>query len=134
MRVRSLRGSFSGGTAASIMNVMKEVAATPALRKELADPYSLCPPGYKPNVRQPVVAFGPELTRSLEAAYDKPAAVTFYDYQEVEGIIIPALWRLRNWNEADGILGRPIGEGALTRLELAYPKPTDFSRPPDAGQ
>jgi short subunit dehydrogenase-like uncharacterized protein len=57
MRVRSLRGSFSGGTAASIMNVMKEVAANPALRKELADPYSLCPPGYKPNVRQPVVAF-----------------------------------------------------------------------------
>jgi short subunit dehydrogenase-like uncharacterized protein len=62
MRVRSIRGSFSGGTAASIMNVVKEVAANPALRKELADPYSLCPSGYTPRVRQPVVAF---------AAYDR---------------------------------------------------------------
>jgi short subunit dehydrogenase-like uncharacterized protein len=62
MRVRSIRGSFSGGTAASIMNVVKEVAANPALRKELADPYSLCPSGYTPKVRQPVVAF---------AAYDR---------------------------------------------------------------
>lgn len=61
MRVRSIRGSFSGGTAASIMNVVKEVAANPALRKELADPYSLCPSDYTPRVRQPVTAF---------AAYD----------------------------------------------------------------
>jgi short subunit dehydrogenase-like uncharacterized protein len=57
MRVRKMRGSFSGGTAASIMNVVKEVAANPALRKELADPYSLCPPGYTPKVRQPTIKF-----------------------------------------------------------------------------
>ena len=57
MRVRKMRGGFSGGTAASILNVVKEVAANPALRKELADPYSLCPAGYAPRVRQPVVKF-----------------------------------------------------------------------------
>jgi short subunit dehydrogenase-like uncharacterized protein len=55
MRVKVMRGGFSGGTVASLMNVVKEVAADPALRKELADPYSLCPAGSAPNVRQPDV-------------------------------------------------------------------------------
>jgi short subunit dehydrogenase-like uncharacterized protein len=54
MRVKVMRGEFSGGTVASLMNVIKEAAADPALRKELADPYSLCPTG-APKVRQPDV-------------------------------------------------------------------------------
>lgn len=53
MRVKVMRGGFSGGTVASLLNVVKEAAANPALRKELADPYSLCPAGSVPKVRQP---------------------------------------------------------------------------------
>ena len=45
MRVRAMRGGFSGGTAASLINVAREVSANPALRKELANPYSLCQVG-----------------------------------------------------------------------------------------
>jgi short subunit dehydrogenase-like uncharacterized protein len=55
MRVKAMRGGMSGGTVASIMNVVKEAAADPSLRKELADPYSLCPPGDATRVRQPDV-------------------------------------------------------------------------------
>ncbi|MGZ5203915.1 MAG: saccharopine dehydrogenase family protein [Caldimonas sp.] len=55
MRVKVMRGGMSGGTVASLMNLVKEAAADPALRKELADPYSLCPPGAAPRVRQPEV-------------------------------------------------------------------------------
>jgi short subunit dehydrogenase-like uncharacterized protein len=55
MRVKAMRGEFSGGTVASLMNVVKEAAADPALRRELADPYSLCPAGTAPKVRQPNV-------------------------------------------------------------------------------
>ena len=55
MRVKVMRGGLSGGTVASLMNVVKEAAADPALRKELADPYSLCPAGAAPEVRQPEV-------------------------------------------------------------------------------
>jgi len=55
MRVKAMRGAASGGTVASLMNVVKEAAADPALRKELADPYSLCPTSGKPKVRQPEV-------------------------------------------------------------------------------
>jgi short subunit dehydrogenase-like uncharacterized protein len=57
MRVKSMRGGFSGGTFASIMNLVKEAASDPGLRRELADPYSLCPAGYGPKVRQPNVKF-----------------------------------------------------------------------------
>jgi short subunit dehydrogenase-like uncharacterized protein len=57
MRVRAMRGSFSGGTVASLLNVLKEVKANPALRKELADPYSICPPGNGRRVRQKDVGF-----------------------------------------------------------------------------
>ncbi len=55
MRVKAARGEFSGGTVASLMNVAREAAASPSLRKELANPFSLCPPGYKSSRRQPNV-------------------------------------------------------------------------------
>jgi short subunit dehydrogenase-like uncharacterized protein len=55
MRVKAMRGEFSGGTVASLLNVVKEAASDPALRKELSDPYSLCPAGSAPKVRQPIV-------------------------------------------------------------------------------
>jgi short subunit dehydrogenase-like uncharacterized protein len=63
MRVKAMRGGFSGGTVASLMNLMKEAAADPALRRELTDPYSLCPAGAAPKVRQPevrMVEFDPD--------------------------------------------------------------------------
>ncbi len=53
-RVAAMRGGASGGTVASMLNVMKEVAGNPQLRRELSNPYSLCPPNEKQRtVRQP---------------------------------------------------------------------------------
>ena len=52
MRVRTLKGGASGGTVASAVNVIREAVADPALRKELGNPYSLCPPGHGFTVRQ----------------------------------------------------------------------------------
>ncbi len=46
MRVKAVAGAASGGTVASLMNVVKEAAKNPALRTELANPYSVCPPGH----------------------------------------------------------------------------------------
>lgn len=59
MRVRAMRGGFSGGTAASLLNVAKEVRRDPALRRELANPYSICPPSVGDAlIRQPSVSGG----------------------------------------------------------------------------
>ncbi|MES3024509.1 MAG: saccharopine dehydrogenase NADP-binding domain-containing protein [Pseudomonadota bacterium] len=52
MRVKAMAGTVSGGTAASLVNIAKEAAADPALRRELADPYSICPPGHGFSARQ----------------------------------------------------------------------------------
>ncbi|BCQ28671.1 saccharopine dehydrogenase NADP-binding domain-containing protein (plasmid) [Caballeronia sp. NK8] len=52
MRVKTLKGGASGGTVASLINVVKEAAANPSLRKELANPYALCPKGHGFQTRQ----------------------------------------------------------------------------------
>ncbi len=45
LRVKGASGSFSGGTVASLLNVLEEAAHDRELRRLLADPYSLNPPG-----------------------------------------------------------------------------------------
>ncbi|MGO9461707.1 MAG: saccharopine dehydrogenase family protein [Rhodomicrobium sp.] len=52
MRVKAIRGGASGGTIASLMNVAKEAAADPALRRDLRNPYLLCPREHQPETRQ----------------------------------------------------------------------------------
>jgi short subunit dehydrogenase-like uncharacterized protein len=53
MRVHRTRGGASGGTIASMLNLVEEAAKDPALRKLLADPYSLNPPDLRSGPRQP---------------------------------------------------------------------------------
>lgn len=52
MLVKAISGGASGGTVASLVNVVKEASKDPALRRELANPYSICPPGHEFHVRQ----------------------------------------------------------------------------------
>ncbi len=54
-RVWKMRGGFSGGTIASLLNVLEEARRDPALRRTLADPYALCPPSRAARPRQPEV-------------------------------------------------------------------------------
>ncbi len=56
MRVRAMKGTFSGGTAASMVNAAKEVIAKPEVRAILKNPYALCPPDKRLKTRQPNVA------------------------------------------------------------------------------
>lgn len=43
LRVKVLKGGASGGTIASGLNLYKEASADPEIRKEMRNPYSLCP-------------------------------------------------------------------------------------------
>lgn len=52
MRVVKIKGGASGGTIASMSNMVKEASADAALRRELKDPYSLCPPDHGFTARQ----------------------------------------------------------------------------------
>lgn len=55
MRVKAAKGTFSGGTVASMLNIVQEAAKDPALRKELANPYALCVDNAVSSKRQPDV-------------------------------------------------------------------------------
>lgn len=52
MRVAKMKGGASGGTIASMINLVKEASANPELRRELKDPYSICPPDHGFTARQ----------------------------------------------------------------------------------
>jgi short subunit dehydrogenase-like uncharacterized protein len=55
MRVANMKGGASGGTIASMINMVKEAISDADLRLELKDPYSLCPPDHSFFVQQPDV-------------------------------------------------------------------------------
>jgi short subunit dehydrogenase-like uncharacterized protein len=52
MRVRTLKGGASGGTVASIVNVVREASTDAEARRVLLNPFSLCPPGHGFTARQ----------------------------------------------------------------------------------
>lgn len=52
MRVYKIKGTASGGTVASILNVLKEAGDNPELRKQLVNPYILCGAEHPFSVRQ----------------------------------------------------------------------------------
>jgi short subunit dehydrogenase-like uncharacterized protein len=66
MRVKKIKGAASGGTIASILNIMKEASTDTELRKLMANPYAMCPANFAPKAKQ---------ENQLFAAYDKNFSV-----------------------------------------------------------
>ncbi len=58
------RGGFSGGTVASLTNVLEEAKSDPAIRRIVTDPYALNPEGERHGPDGPDLA-GPRLDRDL---------------------------------------------------------------------
>ncbi|MFO7931279.1 MAG: saccharopine dehydrogenase NADP-binding domain-containing protein [Desulfosalsimonas sp.] len=56
MLVRAMRGGASGGTVASIINLVEESRRNPEVTRILKNPYSLAPAGMQTGVRQPGVS------------------------------------------------------------------------------
>ncbi|MGD1937925.1 MAG: saccharopine dehydrogenase family protein [Cyanophyceae cyanobacterium] len=55
MRLKDASGGFSGGTAASLVNIVKEAAADSALREALQNPHILCENGTKEFAHPPTL-------------------------------------------------------------------------------
>ncbi|MHC4390941.1 MAG: saccharopine dehydrogenase family protein [Planctomycetota bacterium] len=55
MGLKAARGGVSGGTVASLVNAVQEASADRELRRQLQNPYLLCPVGEQEGVRQPNV-------------------------------------------------------------------------------
>ena len=66
MGVEAMRGKMSGGTAASMMNIIQESQKDSAVARVLKNPFALCPADMQSGVRQPYVK-GPQFDQSLNA-------------------------------------------------------------------
>lgn len=56
LRVKTMRGGASGGTVASILNVIEESRRDPEVARILKNPYALAPEGGRSGIRQPHVS------------------------------------------------------------------------------
>lgn len=52
LRVKAMKGGASGGTIASMMNIVKEASKDTRIRSVLTDPYALCPENHGYSLRQ----------------------------------------------------------------------------------
>ncbi len=66
MGVERMRGTMSGGTAASMLNIIEETRQDSEVAKVAKNPYSLCPPDLRQGPRQPYVR-GPEFDQDLDS-------------------------------------------------------------------
>lgn len=94
-RVGRSRGAASGGTIASILNMMDEASRDPAVRKLVADPYVLYPQGV------PAGRDGP----------DQRGAVYDPDFHRWTSPFIMAAINTRVVRRSNALLGFPWGEG-----------------------
>jgi len=92
MRVKAARGGLSGGTVASLLNVLKQARASPEVRRELASHYALCPEPV-PNTRQPEVRF---------AEFDQ-------DFAAWAAPFLMAVINTRVVHRTNALLGHPYG-------------------------
>ncbi|RJP94105.1 MAG: saccharopine dehydrogenase [Desulfobacteraceae bacterium] len=56
LRVKTIRGGISGGTVASMLNVVEEIKRDPEVAKIVKNPYALAPEGMRSGIRQPNVS------------------------------------------------------------------------------
>jgi len=56
MGVERLRGKMSGGTAASMLNLLREARADAEVARMASNPFALCPPEHRKGPRQPSVS------------------------------------------------------------------------------
>jgi short subunit dehydrogenase-like uncharacterized protein len=90
-RVRAMKGSFSGGTAASLMATMKAAAKNPRLISVLSDPFALTP-GFR----------GPEQPSGMIPAYEE-------DLGKWAAPFVMAPINTKNVHRTNFLLGHPYG-------------------------
>jgi hypothetical protein len=66
--------------------------------------------------------------RSAAEAEAEPHAITYHDFAEVDGVKLATAWKLWNWNEAEGIVGEPIGQARLADSRFLQPDLGAFDR------
>jgi hypothetical protein len=77
-----------------------------------------------------VLAGGPAVASASAAG--EPRAITFYNFENLEGVRMATEWKFWRWNAEVGIYDKPVGSGRVYNLEFIAPKAGAFDRPADA--
>ncbi len=94
MRLARMSGTASGGTVASILNIVEEAQRDPSIRKQVADPYCLYPAG---------VPAGPDGPDQRWAKYDR-------DFKKWTAPFVMAAINTRVVRRSNALMGFPWGE------------------------
>lgn len=94
MRVGRNRGAASGGTIASVLNMMEEAGRDPSIRREVANPYSLYPEG----------------TPAGQDGADQSSAIYDENFRQWTSPFIMAAVNTRVVRRSNALLGFPWGE------------------------
>ena len=94
MAAVDMRGAFSGGTVASMMNIVDELKENPSIRKVLGDPYALNPKGVR----------GPDKGDQAGARYDQDLGMWTAPF-------IMAAINTRVVRRSHALMGLPWGDG-----------------------
>ncbi len=68
------------------------------------------------------------LNRSVKEAEAEPHAISYHNYEEVEGIPIAQEWKFWMWSEEEG-LGDEIGSAKITNVRFFSPEESTFEVP-----
>jgi len=144
MRVAKIKGGASGGTIASMINMVKEASGDAELRAQLKDPYSLCPPGHGFTARQPEVKMAydeeykswtaPFIMAAINArvvhrsnALSNNSYGTGFLYEEAmvsgEGASGKRAARAISWGMAGAVIGLAFAPTRWLLENLVLPKP-----------
>jgi hypothetical protein len=75
-----------------------------------------------------IVTYG----KKLEDAEKSPHAISYSNYQDVDGALVSMTWEFWPWNEAQGIHGEPRGRVELSEAKFVEPDPNAFEKPQNA--
>jgi hypothetical protein len=76
-----------------------------------------------------IVTFG---GTPAEKAVENAHAITYSNYQMINGFPFATEWEFYNWSETEGLKGEPIGSAKIKNIKLLTKDDADFSKPTSA--
>ncbi|MCX7554026.1 saccharopine dehydrogenase NADP-binding domain-containing protein [Marinicella sp. S1101] len=150
LRIKNMRGSASGGTIATALNIAKLVRTDPAVKKVLVNPYALCPENHGFKTRQQKDGiyyddtfnawYGPFFMAGINTrivhrsnALSQHAYGTDFKYNE--GVLTGRGWKAKakarsiHWGLMSFYLGASLGPIRALMQKFFLPKPGEGPSP-----
>ena len=89
---------------------------------------------YREPFTQHLVAMAYIITygKGTEEAEKEPHAITFEDYETIDGVTFSTRWQFWNWSPELGAHGEPIGHAQITDIQFVEPAIQVFQKPTNA--